>query len=204
MFVRTMYITADPAKIGPALDVIAKEGPGMLAEQEGYRGLGVFADRAVGKILVGSWWDSEEAMKESDARLRDRRMQTLAPFVATISVAGVEAPSYVRAPSATSGGFRMQRMMFEPSMADMLVQVFEQTGLTRLQELPGFTGATLLMDRAKGMAAVGVVFRDVAAMEATRGEQAAIRQEAFSRLGGMQLICLEEFEVVDLEVPTGH
>jgi heme-degrading monooxygenase HmoA len=202
MYVRTMYITADPPDVGPALDVIAKEGPGMLAEQEGYQGIGVFTDRTVGKILVGSWWDSEQAMKDSDERLRDRRTQMLAPFVSTIAVMGFEAAVYVRPSPATRGGFRMHRLAFDPPMADQLVQLFQEKGLPRLQQLDGFSGCSLLIDRNRGMASVGVVFKDMASMEATRGEQAKIRHEALSGLNWVQLIALEELEVVDLEIPT--
>jgi heme-degrading monooxygenase HmoA len=202
MYVRTMYITADPSNVGPALDVIAKEGPGMLAEQEGYQGLGVFTDRTAGKILVGSWWDSEQAMKDSDERLRDRRTQMLTPFVSTIAVMGFEAASYVRPSSATSGGFRMHRLAFDPSKADQLVELFKEKGQPRLQQLAGFAGCSLLIDRNRGLASVGVVFQDMASMEAARGEQAKIRHDALSGLDWVQLIALEEFEVADLEVPT--
>jgi heme-degrading monooxygenase HmoA len=202
MFIRSMYITADPAMVGPALDVIAKEAPGMFAEQDGYQGMGVFADRVVGKILVGSWWESEQAMNDSDARMTDRRAQMLAPFVATITIAGMENMAYIRPPSATTGGFRLQRMMYQPSMADMIVQVFRETGLARMKELPGFAGSSLLMDHAHGIGAVSVVFDDMAAMAASRSTQASIRHEAFSRLQGIQLLSLEEFEVVDIETPS--
>lgn len=202
MHIRTMYITADPAMVGPALDVIAKEGPGMLAEQQGYRGMGVMTDRAVGKILVGSWWESEEAMHASEARLHDRRAQMLAPFVSTITIAGMENVAYIRPPSMTSGGFRLQRFMFQPTLADMITQMFRDTAMVRLQELPGFVGTSLLMDRERGLGSVSVVFRDQASMEASRSTQASIRHEAFTRITGMQLICLEELEVVDIEAPT--
>lgn len=202
MYVRTMYITADPQHVGPALDVLAKEAPGMLAEQDGYQGMGLFADRAVGKILVGTWWDSEQAMNDSNERLRDRRTQMLAPFVSTVAIMGFEAAAYVRPASATTGGFRMQRMVFDPAIADRLVQVFKDIGMPKLQALDGFAGCTMLLDRAHGMASVGVVFRDMAALEASRGPQAKVRQEAFTSLHGVQLVALEELEVVDLETPT--
>jgi heme-degrading monooxygenase HmoA len=201
MFVRTMYITADPQNVGPALDVLAKETPGMLAEQEGYQGLGVFADRTVGKILAGSWWDSEQAMKNSDEQMRDRRKQMLAPLVSTIAVMGFEAAAYIRPQSTTTGGFRTHRLAFDPSRADELVGLFNEKGLARFQEIDGFAGCSLLLDRARGMASVGVVYRDMAALEASRAEQAKIRHDALTPLDWVHLTALEEMEVVDLEVP---
>ncbi|NUP51314.1 MAG: hypothetical protein HOW97_28975 [Catenulispora sp.] len=203
MFVRTLYITADPADVGAALDVIAKAVPGMLAEQAGFQGIGIFADRALGKIATGSWWESEQALKDSDARLRDRRMEMLAPFVSTIAAADLEAVAYSRPAAATTGGFRLQRMMFDPAQADRIVRAFQEVGLPRLEAVAGFRGASMLMDRRRGLASVGVVYQDLAALEASRGEQAAIRRAAFTQLEGVaQLIALEEMEVVELDVPT--
>lgn len=200
MFVRTLYITADPADVGPALDVIVKAVPGMMAEQDGFRGIGVFADRTVGKILTGSWWESEQALKDSDEKLRDRRMQMLAPFVSTIAGLDIEAVAYSDMPPATSGGFRMQRMMFDPARADQLVETYQENGLPRLREIDGFQSSAMLMDRTHGMASVGVVYRDLEALAASRSRQAAVRKAAFERLQGVaQLIALEEFEVVDLD-----
>jgi hypothetical protein len=202
MYVRTLYITCDPADVGPALDVIAKSVPGMLAEQSGFDGIGIFADRTVGKILTGSWWETEEALHESDAKLRDRRMEMLTPFVSTIATMELEAAAYSRPAAATSGGFRLQRMMFDPKQADRLIDTFRDVGLTRLQGIDGFEGATLLMNRAYGIASVGVVYRDMDALAASRGPQAAIRKAALSQLPGTQVIALEELEVVELDMPT--
>lgn len=202
MFVRTLYITADPADVERATEAIAKSVPGMLYDQEGYHGFGMFADRTVGKILTGSWWDSQEAMQRSDEQLRDRRNDMLAPLISTVATMGVEAVAYTPPASASSGGFRLQRMMFDPALADQLITTYNAMGLPRLKELDGFEGSSMLMDRKRGMASVGVIFRDMDALAASRGPQAAIRKAALSQLRGVHLIALEELEVVDLEFPT--
>ncbi|MEY9933574.1 heme-degrading monooxygenase HmoA [Catenulispora sp. GP43] len=205
MFVRSLYITTDPADVGPALDVIAKSVPGMMAEQPGFDGIGVFADRTLGKILTGSWWETEQALKDSDENLRDRRTEMLARFVSTITTMNLEAAAFTRPAAATSGGFRLQRMAFAPDHADRLVQAFKEVGLPRLQELDGFQGASLLLERNLGMAGVSVIFQDMDALAASRGPQAAIRRAAFEQMKeGVQLIALEEFEVVELDLPTSN
>ncbi|NUR61787.1 MAG: hypothetical protein HOV87_24470 [Catenulispora sp.] len=203
MFVRTLYITADPAEVGEALDVITKAVPGMFADQAGFQGFGLFADRTLGKILTGSWWESEQARKDSDDKLRDRRKEMLAPFVSTVAAADLEAVAYSRPASASSGGFRLQRMVFDPAQADRIITTFKELGLPRLSAIEGFRGASMLMDRARGMASVGVIYRDMEALAASRAEQAAVRQTAFSQLEGVaQLVALEELEVVELDIPT--
>ncbi|WP_194915964.1 hypothetical protein [Catenulispora rubra] len=205
MFVRSLYITADPADVGPALDVIAKAVPGMMAEQPGFDGIGIFADRTLGKILTGSWWETEQTLKDSDEQLRDRRTDMLARFVSTITTVDLEAAAYTRPASATSGGFRLQRMAYAPAMADTIIQAFKEVGLPRLQELDGFQGASLLLDRAHNMAGVSTIFSDMDTLAASRGPQAAIRKAAFEQMKeGVQLISLEEFEVVELDLPTSN
>lgn len=205
MFVRSLYITTDPADVGPALDVIGKSVPGMMAEQPGFDGIGIFADRALGKILTGSWWETEQALKDSDANLRDRRTEMLARFVSTITTMNMEAVVYTRPASATSGGFRLQRMAFAPGQGDRLAQTFKEVGLPRLQDVDGFRSASLLMDREHGMAGVGTFFQDMDALAASRGPHAAIRKAAFEQMkDGVQLLALEEFEVVELDLPTSN
>ena len=205
MFVRSLYITTDPADVGPALDVIAKAVPGMMAEQPGFDGIGVFADRTLGKILTGSWWETEQALKDSDESLRDRRTEMLARFVSTITTMNLEAAAFTRPAPASSGGFRLQRMAFAPDQADKLVKAFKEVGLPRLQELDGFQGASLLLERNLGMGGVSVIFQDMDALAASRGPQAAIRKAAFEQMKeGVQLIALEEFEVVELDLPTSN
>lgn len=203
MFVRTLYITADPAEVGSALDTITKAVPGMFADQSGFQGFGLFADRTLGKIITGSWWESEQALKDSDDKLRERRMEMLEPLISTLAMANLEAVAYSRPASASSGGFRLQRMMFDPAQADRLKETFQETGLPRFQAIDGFQGASLLMDRTHGMASVGVIYRDMDALAASRGAQAEIRKAAYQRMQGVaQLISLEEFEVVELDIPT--
>ena len=205
MFVRSMYITTDPADVDPATEVIPKAVPGMLADQPGYQGIGMFADRTVGKILTGSWWETEQALKDSDTNLRDRRTEMLARFVSTITTMNLEAVAYTRPASATSGGFRLQRMAFAPGQGDRIAQAFKEVGMPRLQDLDGFQSASLLMDRERGMAGVGTFFQDMDALAASRGPQAAIRKAAFEQMKeGVQLLALEEFEVVELEVPMSN
>jgi len=202
MFVRTLYITTDPADVDRTTDAIAKAVPGMLYDQEGYQGFGMFADRALGKVLTGSWWETEQAMRHSDEQLRERRAEMLAPLVCTVAASSLEAVAFSRPASASSGGFRLQRMVFDPSQAEQLTTTFNQVGLPRLKEMDGFQGASMLMDREHGMASVGVIFQDMDALAASRGPQAALRKAAFARMPGVQMVALEELEVVDLEVPT--
>jgi len=199
MFVRTTYATGDPAEIGAAIDTLRSEAPGLLQEQPGYRGFGLFADRDLGKIVMGSWWESEQAQLDSDAQLKKRRAELLTPFAKTLTIDAWEAAAVTPNPQVPAGGgFRLNRLEFDPAGADRLVQVFQGDVLPKLQAIDGFAGASLLIDRSKGRGSVGALFSDQAALVASRGPQAGIRGEGVAK-SGVTLRSVEEFEVILLE-----
>ncbi|MGW0313981.1 antibiotic biosynthesis monooxygenase [Streptomyces flavidovirens] len=200
MYVRTTYATGDPAKLDDVTEAISTEGRRLLAEQPGYRGMGLFVDRELGKLLVGSWWEDEESRQASDERLRERRAELIAPFAGTVATDNWEA-AVASPPEGLEPGawFRLTRLEFEPRDADLLVETFRNTVLPRLRDLPGFAGTSLLIDRAKGRATVGAFYTDRQALAASRSAAAAVRAEATSQARVITR-SIEEFEVVLAQV----
>ncbi|WP_274564612.1 hypothetical protein [Streptomyces spiramyceticus] len=196
MYVRTIYATGDPAELDGAVEALSTEGRRLLSEQPGYRGMGLFVDRELGKLVAGTWWEDEKAEQASDDRLRERRAELLAPFARTVAVDTWEA-AVARRPAALGSGawFRLLRLEFEPSDADLLVDTFEKTGLPKLETIRGFEGASLLIDRAKGRATVGALWTDHNTLAASRAAVAGIRGEATAKARVITR-SLEEFEVV--------
>ncbi|WP_030273145.1 hypothetical protein [Streptomyces sp. NRRL B-24484] len=204
MYVRTLYATGDPARIDEALDALRAEALGLLTGRPGYRGYGLFADRTVGKIAMGSWWESEQAQRDSDEALKARRAALLAPFAGTVAVDVWEAAAFSPpAPASPGAGFRMVRADVDPARIDGLVERFRATMLPGMGQLDGFVSATLLVNRTEGRASVGTIFRDRAALDASRGPQAALRA-ANAPAAGVSVRSLEEFEVVLLDRPADH
>ncbi|MCX4819131.1 hypothetical protein OG883_04280 [Streptomyces sp. NBC_01142] len=196
MYVRTIYVTGDPAQLDGAADAIRTEGRQLLSDQPGYRGTGLFVDRELGKLLVGSWWEDEKSRQDSDHSLRERRVELLAPFAQTVTIDNWEAAVAHRAEALGPGAsFRWVRMEVEPSDVDLLVETFRNTTLPKLRTIPGLAGTSLLIDRTKGRAAVGVLYTDHHALAASRGAVAALRGEANAK-ARVTTRSLEEFEVV--------
>ncbi|MER7757748.1 hypothetical protein [Kitasatospora sp. NPDC097643] len=202
MFVRTGYFTGDPARLDLALDGLRGEALGLLTAEPGYRGFGLFANRELGVFTMGSWWESAQAERASDERLRERRAELVAPFGGTAATdvweAAVFAPPGEGGPG---GGFRLVRADFDPAAADGLVELFREKGLPRLQQMDGFVGGALLIQRDRGRASVGAVFRDQAALAASRGPQAEARAR-ITAAAGVTVRSVEEFEVVLLDRPS--
>ncbi|MFH0515819.1 hypothetical protein ACHBTE_01385 [Streptomyces sp. M41] len=200
MFVRAIYTTGDPTKIDTAIRAMNTEGRDLLEDRPGYRGASVFVDRTLGKLLAASWWDSEQARRNSDEVLRERRAAMLEPFAGTLAVENYEAAVFhqVRHPQA-GGGLRLTRLDFDPRDADLLADTFRTTVVTRLETLTGLARASLLIDRERGRGMVGVLFVDHAALEASRSGQAAARHEGAAK-AHVTVTGLEEFEVVFTDV----
>ncbi|MFF8288462.1 antibiotic biosynthesis monooxygenase [Streptomyces sp. NPDC016309] len=199
MFVRTTYATGEPAKLDGAVGALTTEGRQQLAQEPGYRGVGVFVDREVGKLVIGTWWEDEEALRASADRMSEVRARMLAGFAATVTVDSWEAAVVTRPESAGEGArFRMVRMEVAPSDADSLVDSYEHGALPRLRAMPGFLGGSLLLDRVGGRATVGALYADQESLAASRGPVAAVRGEATAR-ARTTVRSLEEFEVVMVE-----
>jgi hypothetical protein len=199
MYARTTYAIGDPAQIEHSLEGLRTEAPKLLADSHGYRSFGLFADREQGKIAMASWWESEGDRAHSDAHLGQRRTDLLTPFADSILVGDAEVVAFTATPELDSAGaFRMGRFMIDSGRIDDLVRLFQESGLPRMQELPGFCGAAMLIDRAWSTGSVGTLFTDRAALAASRTVQSAARREA-NRRSGMRVMCLEEFEVVLME-----
>jgi heme-degrading monooxygenase HmoA len=199
MFVRILYTTGDPARIDTALDRLADESPRVLGEQPGFRGVGIFADRELGKLIGISWWDSEKARDDSDSRIREWRAAVLEPFAASMSVERYEVAAFeARRPPGPGSCLRMTRLDMDPADCDLLADTFRTTTLHRLDGLPGVLGASLFLDRARGRGAVNTLFADPGALAASRGPQAAVRAETAAK-AHTAVSGLEEFEVVLVE-----
>ncbi|WP_282696539.1 antibiotic biosynthesis monooxygenase [Streptomyces sp. CC208A] len=198
MYVRTIYAIGDPAQLGACVDALREEAPRALAGQPGYRGFGLFTDRELGKILTGSWWESEQALRNSDDQLKERRATMLAPFANTVTVDSWEAAVFTSPVQVGPGAaFRLTRFDVDPSGVDLLVETFRGATLPKVRAIAGFETASMLLDRVRGRGLVGVVYADQAALAASRGKQSAARGEAVATTG-VSICGLEEFEVVTL------
>jgi hypothetical protein len=197
MYVRLVYVTGDPAKLEDALAGLTGEGQKLLSEHPGFRGLGLFVDREVGKLLMGTWWESEDARKHSGETLGERRTALLAPFAQTITIDNFEA-AIARRPERVFGvgaGFRLSRVEFAPADADLLEETFRSKILPRFEPIPGFAGVSLLLDRAAGQGTIGGLYADHRAMADSRAAAGMVRADTFHQ-ARLTLRSLEEFEVV--------
>lgn len=201
MFVRTVYATGDPAKLDQTLDGLRAEAVGLLSGRPGYRGYGLFANRELGILTMGSWWESEQAERDSEAQLSGRRAELLAPFGGTVTQDRWEAVVAARPVRVGPGAwFRLTKFDVGRAQADGVAAAFREGALPALQRIDGFLGGSMLLNAEDERGSVGLLFADKAALVASRGPVAQARTKAVAA-GGSTLRSLEEFEVVLLDLP---
>ncbi|MFD4501675.1 hypothetical protein [Streptomyces sp. NPDC058457] len=200
MFVRAVYVTGDPAKLEAAIRSLNSQGRELLEERPEYRGADVLVDRDLGKLLAVSWWGSEEARRNSDQVMRERRGPMLEPFAGTVAVENYEVAVFhsVQLPRA-GGGMRSTRVEFEPADTDLFAETFRSSAIPRLEALPGFARCAVFVDRERGRGMVGSIFVDRASMAASRAGQAEARR-ADAAKAHVTVVGLEEFEVVHADI----
>lgn len=199
MFVRTVYAVGDPQKIDAAIEALKDEGRMLLAAQPGYRGMGLFADRELGKLSIGTWWDSEKARQDSDDALRTRRAEILHAFATAMTIDNWEVVAAQRPEQLPSGAcMRMSRMEFDPMDADLAAETMRGMVMDRLKAIPGVIGVAMFMNRSAGRSSIGVIYQDRTALAQSRGPVAQLRDEAVGKAHST-VRSVEEFEVIVTE-----
>jgi hypothetical protein len=199
MFVRTVYAVGDPQKIDAAIEALKDEGRMLLAAQPGYRGMGLFADRELGKLSIGTWWDSEKARQDSDDALRTRRAEILHSFATSMTIDNWEVIASQRPEQLPSGAcMRLSRMEFDPMDADLAAETMRGMVMDRLKAIPGVIGVAMFINRSAGRSSIGVIYQDRAALAQSRGPVAQLRDEAVGKAHSM-VRSVEEFEVIVTE-----
>jgi hypothetical protein len=115
--------------------------------------------------------------------------------VATVSVERHEVASSTRITRPPPGaGVRLTRVDVDPAKVPFAIAAFEDTAVPWLTETDGFCQALALVHRRSGRGIVETVWRDAAALAASRSAAAAIRADAIAATDSV-IRALEEFRL---------
>ena len=78
MYARMTVLDGETDRIDAAAAGIESDILPILREQAGFRGFTLIADRASGRLIGTSYWDSEEAMTASEEAVRPSRERAAA------------------------------------------------------------------------------------------------------------------------------
>jgi heme-degrading monooxygenase HmoA len=204
MYARSTTIYGDPANIEQGIAFVQDEVWPAVQQMEGCLGMSMIIDRAAGRGITTSAWESMEAMRRSTGSVAPLREQAATitgaamPDVAEWEIAALHRHHH------TSPGtcVRAAWSKVAPHQADGAIEFFKVALLPEIEAMDGFVSASLLVDRALGRGVTSVAFDSREAMERTR-DQADYMRGRSTQDAGVEFLDVAEFELVfaHLHVP---
>ena len=199
MHARSTTFRDRPAALASGIALVRDELLPALLEMPGCSGLSMLVDRGSGTCIVTTAWEDELALRRSADVVAQLRRRASEHFGARPSVQAWEVALLHRAHATGAGArarvtwLRMPRRLVDAHAHDVRALL-----LPRVQELPGFCSASLLVDRLTGRAALAVVYDSAQALEASRQGAAELRADVVRRLSS------ELLDVAELDVALAH
>jgi len=169
-----------------AISFVRDEWLPLTTGLDGCTGLSMLAGRRSGRCIVTTGWDSQAARQASEEAMRPMRAKLgkLLGAVPVVSQWEVAAMHRVR-PAGEHPGCRVTwSALRDPATMDEDISTFRMAFLPRLEELAGFSSASLMVDRLAGRAALTVNYVDGDAMRAAAQRADALQEEDARQMGG--------------------
>jgi hypothetical protein len=202
MYARTTTVRGDPRAVEDGIGFVRDSVWPMVQKMSGCVGQSMLADRDAGRCIITTAWATDEAMRASAEAVKESRSQAAEVLRAdTVDIEEWEIASLHRVHPAGDGA--CARVIWsESDQMNGMVDAFRMSLLPRMEELPGFCSVSLLVDRLGSRGVAAVTYADRAAMERTREQGAALREE-FSRATGSTVTEVAEFDLAmaHLHVP---
>jgi quinol monooxygenase YgiN len=202
VYARSTTVLAHPQSINAGITHIRDEVMPTLMGTDGCVGLSMLVDRDSGRCIITSAWQSEEAMRASESRLRPVRDHAAEVLGDRPQVDEWEIAVLHRDHTSEPGAcVRATWVRTRPDQTDRLIEAYRMTILPRIQEFDGFCSASLMVDRASGLAVGSLTFDSNTAMERSREQSQRVR--AGLAEVGAEIVEVGEFELVlaHLRVP---
>jgi quinol monooxygenase YgiN len=198
VYARSTTVLAHPQSINAGITHIRDEVMPTLMGTDGCVGLSMLVDRDSGRCIITSAWQSAEAMRASESRLRPVRDHAAEVLGGRPQVDEWEIAVLHRDHTSEPGAcVRATWVRTQPDQTDRLIDTYRMTVLPRIQEFDGFCSASLMVDRASGLAVGSLTFDSNTAMERSREQSERVR-------ASMAETDTEIVEVSEFELALAH
>jgi hypothetical protein len=186
MYARTATLRGNPRAIDEAIAFVRDEWLPTTTGLDGCTGLSMLAGRRSGRAIVTTGWETEPTMRASAEGMRGSRAR-LGKILGAVPVVGQwEVAVMHRARQA--GEHASCRVTWsalpDPAQVDEDVATFRMAILPRIEELPGFSSASLMVDRLSGRTVLAVNYVDGAALRAAAQRADALQEQYAREMGG--------------------
>ncbi|MCW2617782.1 MAG: uncharacterized protein JWR28_931 [Modestobacter sp.] len=186
MYARTATLRGNPRTIDEAIAFVRDEWLPTTTGLDGCTGLSMLAGRRSGRAIVTTGWETEPTMRASAEGMRGSRAR-LGKILGAVPVVGQwEVAVMHRARQA--GEHASCRVTWsalpDPAQVDEDIATFRMAILPRIEELPGFSSASLMVDRLSGRTVLAVNYVDGAALRAAAQRADALQEQYAREMGG--------------------
>jgi heme-degrading monooxygenase HmoA len=170
-----------------------------LTRIDGCLGLSMLVDRDEGRCIVTSAWRDLPCLRSSGEHRRFLVDDEAPLFTAPPLVEEWEIAVLHRSDAGRHGTWaRLAWMKGDPHRADQQVDVYRMLAVPVLDEIEGFSGSSLLIDRRAGRGVSCVTYESRAALDAGREQAMRMRRDA------VRLTGVEVERSVEMELPVSH
>jgi heme-degrading monooxygenase HmoA len=203
MFSRVVRLKGDANRTDEALEVWKESILPLIKKQKGYAGISMLTNRKTGDRLSVSYWETEQAMKESRPNIRPEALQTMASVGGTIveeNECEVAVMERFQAPKANVWA-RVTTLEADPSKVDTGIADYKSAVVAAVQKQPGARAAILLVDRKAGRSFSGTLWDSEKDLQNSEAAVAGLRKEIADKVGAKGPK-VEVFEVAFTEILT--
>jgi hypothetical protein len=197
MYARTATLRGNPRALDEATRFVQEEWLPATTGLDGCTGMSMLVGPRSGRCIVTTGWETEAALKASEQAMRPNRAQVGKLLGAVPVVAQWEIAVMHRARHA--GDHACCRVTWtalrDPATVEEDIATFRMALLPRIEELPGFSSVSLMVDRLTGRAVAAVNYVDRDAMTSA-GQRADQLQAEYSRSMGGRITEVAELDLV--------
>ena len=157
MYARTTIIRGDKKGIGEGMAFLRDEAVPQMKHMDGFVGISMLADGSSGRCIVTSAWADDDAMQQHAAEMGPMRDRLVQSFHGDPDVDEWEIAVVHRVHPAGDGG-HAHITWTRGDDVDKLVDGYKNTLLPELEQLPGFSSVSLMVDRDGGRMVSTVTF----------------------------------------------
>jgi heme-degrading monooxygenase HmoA len=199
VYTRVNMLVGDPAQLGAATSYMEEAVWPYVEARRGCRGLACLVNTDLGTCVVASYWDSLDDMTSSEDFAVASLKEVAKRLRGTLTVEHYGVPVLVRRSRPRDGAcVRLIRFDCPPADIDAVVEVFRDSGVPTLLDMPGIRSAHLFADETTGRCIVATTWANIG------DGQAAITWYAnIAAVTHMQVRSVEEYELVFSSVRDG-
>jgi len=199
MYARSTTVRGDPNSVDEGIAYIRDEVMPAVQRMDGCVGLSMLADRTSGRCIVTTAWADYDALRLSAEGVKPMRQRAGEIMGGEIAVNEWEIVVLHRMHEAREGACtRVIWSKGDPGQMDRVIDAFRMGMISRIEELPGFSSVSVMVDRARGRTATAVNYDNREQMNLAQEPGMALRHEFHQRMG------LEAIEVAEFDLVLAH